>query len=222
MSTAQVEGNAIASLARGIDAAELRAAVDIVAISVPGPLLVLLGLFLSLLVCGVAGRVRALVMGPLAESPYEHLRHVNKANAAWRPARADLLRRLLFFATGRRMTTDFLYPLLQGAVFLLLAASALPAAWTAHAMRALRDARDDPLSAVIIVGSSILLQGEWRTGRGPRGGVLLLRPCSTLRASCRWRCVRAPVLTPPSLPMGCRHGEERRGWLRAHHHARAL
>jgi len=129
----------------------------------PAPLLALCALALLLLAAGLARRLRAAVLGAeAADSPYRHMRHRHRLNAAWRPARDDPVRRLLFFATGRRMTTDYLAPVLNSAAAALLLAALVPDAWAARALAGLRALKDDPLAGVALVGGSILLQDTLR------------------------------------------------------------
>ena len=132
-------------------------------VAVPAPLLALGGLAVALVLAGVARRARVALLGPeAAHSPYRHMRHRNRLNDNWQPARGDLTRRLLFFATGRRLTVDYLAPILHAAAAVCALASLVPAAWTARAVAALRALKDEPLAGVALVGGSILMQDTLR------------------------------------------------------------
>jgi hypothetical protein len=132
-------------------------------VAVPVPLRALGGLAVALVRAGVARRARAALLGPEAAlSPYRHMRHRNRLNDSWQPARGDLTRRLLFFATGRRLTVDYLAPILHAAAAACALASLVPAAWAARAVAALRALKDEPLAGVALVGGSILLQDTLR------------------------------------------------------------
>ena len=90
------------------------------------------------------------------------MRHRHRLNAAWRPARDDPVRQLLFFAAARRMTTDFFAPVLSSVAALLALSALVPDAWAARALTLLRALKDDPLFGVALIGFSILLQDTLR------------------------------------------------------------
>jgi len=130
---------------------------------VPAPLLALAALSGALVLVGLARRARALLLGPEhARIIYRHLRHRNRLNEAWRPARDDLTRRLLFFAAGRRLTVDFFAPLVHVVAGALALASLVPSSWGARVAAGLLALRDAPLAGVALVGGSILLQDTLR------------------------------------------------------------
>lgn len=124
----------------------------------PAPLVALLSLILLLIICGLLRLLRAVILGPAAVTPYRHLRHRHPTTDAWRPQPDDVVRQLLFFASGRRTTTDLLHPLALTCAGLLVAASLLPAEHVAHALATLRALKDDPLVAVALLGGTLLLQ----------------------------------------------------------------
>jgi hypothetical protein len=125
--------------------------------SLPLPLLVLLSLPAFLVAVGVARRARDALLGPAAENPYRHLRHRHRANKDWRPQAGDHTRRLLFFATGRRVTTDFLHPLFTWGCWLLLGLCLLPAPVKEGLAALLRNVRNDSLAYVaVMIGTTFL------------------------------------------------------------------
>ena len=131
--------------------------------ALPAPLLLLACLAASLLACGVAWRARAALLGPPPRPAPRHLRHAHALNEHWRPPRHDLLRRLLFFATARRVTTEFLHPLACATALALAGAALVPRAASARLLAALAALKDDPLVGVAVLGSTILLQDTLRS-----------------------------------------------------------
>ena len=124
----------------------------------PTPLLCAVLFICALLVLGLVRRARDAFLGDSAVNPYKHMRHRHRANAHWRPPRHDLARQLLFFATGRRVTTDFLAPLLSWLFLSLLCLAALPRGVTAAVLGVLVNLKNDPLSYVVILSGSYLMQ----------------------------------------------------------------
>jgi len=118
--------------------------------------------FLCFLVtsCCMIGVLRALREGfcGASKTPYRHMRHRHKMNEAWRPSWNDPVRQLLFFSTGRRVTTDFLSPLAHFSAALLIGLALVPGAWTDQLLQTLRAVKDDPLAGVVLLGGTILLQ----------------------------------------------------------------
>jgi hypothetical protein len=132
--------------------------------TLPSPLIAMLAIGALLFLAGVVRRLRRRVSHLLhidVDGPYRHMRHHNTANLAWRPAQNDFLRRLLFYATGRRVTTDFLNPVLHAVAYVLLASALVPGSWR-WLIDSLRVLKDDPLAAVVLLGASILLQDTMR------------------------------------------------------------
>lgn len=125
--------------------------------ALPLPLFALLSLPALLVAVGVARRARDALLGPAAENPYRHLRHRHRANKDWRPQAGDYTRRLLFFATGRRVTTDFLHPLFTWGCWLLLGLCLLPAPVKEGLATLLRTVRNDSLAYVaVMIGTAFL------------------------------------------------------------------
>jgi hypothetical protein len=86
------------------------------------------------------------------------MRHRHKKNEAWRPSWNDPVRQLLFFSTGRRVTTDFLFPLAHTCAAVLIVLALVPSSWTDQLLSTLRAVKDDPLAGVVLLGGTILLQ----------------------------------------------------------------
>ena len=128
----------------------------------PAPFKVLVCILVALLAGGALRVALHLILGPAAHTPYRHMRHKHRANDSWRPARFDLARQLLFFATARRVTTDFLAPLLHLLATILVALSLVPGEWRARLLLARRALREDPLAGVLLLGGTLLLQDTLR------------------------------------------------------------
>ena len=126
--------------------------------ALPSPLLFFFILVLVLLVVGAARTARYALLGSSALNPYKHMRHRHRANAHWRPARNDLVRRLLYFATGRRVTTDFLAPITEWLALGLLALAALPSPVAKGVLDLLRDLKNDPLAYIVVLSGTYLMQ----------------------------------------------------------------
>ena len=125
--------------------------------ALPLPIFVLLSLPALLIALGLARRARDALLGPAAENPYRHLRHRHRANKDWRPQAGDHTRQLLFFATGRRVTTDFLHPLVTWLCWILMGLCLLPAPVKEGLATLLRTVRNDSLAYVaVMIGTTFL------------------------------------------------------------------
>jgi hypothetical protein len=122
--------------------------------TLPTPLLLLASLVLGLLSLGLIRRARHAVLGPSAQNPYRHMRHRHRANANWRPAPNDIVRQLLFFATGRRVTTDFLAPLTSWLVAAFAVVALLPSPILLALHNLLTRLKNDPLTYVVLLCAS--------------------------------------------------------------------
>lgn len=129
---------------------------------IPPTLKFLCFLVTSCCLIGVLRALRESCCGGASTTPYRHMRHRHKKNEAWRPSWNDPVRQLLFFSTGRRVTTDFLSPLAHFSAAVLIGLALVPGTWTDQLLQTLRAVKDDPLAGVVILGGTILLQDTLR------------------------------------------------------------
>ena len=119
---------------------------------------------------GAAATPSAAAPAAAAPAPHHHHHHHPHLHrrlareALWRPARWDVTRRLLYFASGRRVPADLLAPVANALVAALLCATAahavVPCAWSARVAAAVRGVADEPFVGVLLLAGGLLLQ-DW-------------------------------------------------------------